>query len=69
MGYADEGRYQKKLASYGKAQVSPLYLGAELLLVVVIVTCGCGSSECLILPVGDLVHVGVVFDKALPPER
>ena len=69
MEYADKGQYQSKLASCGKAQVSPPYLGAELSLVVVIVTCGCGSSECLILPIGDLVRVGVIFDKALSPER
>ena len=69
MECADEGQYQSELASCGKAQVSPPYLGAESSLVVVIVMCGCGSSECLILPIGDLVCVGVIFDEALSAER
>ena len=69
MEYADGGQYQSELASCGKAQISPPYLDAELSLVVVIVICGCGSSECLILPIGDLICVSVIFDEALSPER
>ena len=69
MRYADEGRYQWNWLLAGVPGFAAVSWRRVVVSCCNCITCGCGSSECLILPVGDLVRVGVIFDKALSPER